>query len=339
MAHFVSLEKFVPSPEDDVEFLYADASGAAQLGLWGFRDGNTVCTVRVVSGPGTATAKELRGSMVQVWAFRGLTTASRIQAFSGNRPFTGVLEVRNASRAATLGEQNQALLGGDNPAERAFIDNAPVPAVALTKGIGDYAHAPKMGRIRGLAVHITAGLGAANGFKDTFETRQASTHFVIDRGGDIVQYVAASIKAQAQGPGNSHFLSVELVGLGNNSGACQEMTPAQLRTLRQLWGWVRDQHPSVPNRLAWAYSGTGKALSTALTTLYRDMARALSNLHYCNGDSDSIPTCIDSWGLSCHYWLDNAAKPCPGIAIMGQLPQVLGYPRVRVTGDEKFVLG
>ena len=339
MAHFVSLEQYVPSPDDDVEFLYAAADGSAQIGLWGFRDGNTVCTVRVVAGPGRATAKELRGSRVQVWAFGGLTAASRIQAFSGNRPFTGVLEVRTAPRMATLGAQNQALLAGDNPAERAFVGGAPVPAVALTKGIGDYAHAPKMGTIRGLAVHITAGLGAANRFKDVFEARGASTHFVIDRGGDLAQYVAASIKAQAQGPGNAHFLSVELVGLGHNSGACQAMTEAQLRALRGLWGWVRDQHPSVPNRLAWAYSGTGKPLSTALVALYRDMARALADLHYCTGDSDSIATCIDSWGLSCHYWLDNAAKPCPGIAIMGQLPQVLGQARVRVTGDEKFVLG
>lgn len=338
MAHFVSLERAVPLSEDDVEFLYAAANGTAQIGLWGFKDGNTVCTVRVISGPGTATAKEQRGSLVQVWAFSGLTTASRIQAFSGNRPFTGVLEVRNAPQAATLGEQNQALLSGGNPAERAFIGNAPVPAVALTKGIGDFANAPKMGMIRGLAVHITAGLGAANSFKNTFETANASTHFVIDRSGNIVQYVAASIKAQAQGPGNSHFLSVEMVGLGNNTGACQEMTTVQLSRLRELWEWVRGQHTSVPNRLAWTYSGMGKMLSPALTTLYRDMAHKLSDLHYCNGNSDTIATCIDSWGLSCHYWLDNAVKPCPGIAIMGQLPQVLGYPRVRVTGDEKFIL-
>ncbi|HCB13067.1 MAG TPA: hypothetical protein DEP36_05795 [Gammaproteobacteria bacterium] len=337
MAHFVSLERYIPLPEDDVEFVYAAANGTAQLGLWGFKDGNIVCTVRVISGPGIAIAKEQRGS-VQVWSFRGLTTASRIQAFSGNRPFTGVLEVREVPQTATLGEQNKALLSSNNPAERAFIGSAPVPAVALMRGIGDYAYAPKMGMIRGLAVHITAGAGAANSLKNTFESRQASAHFVIDRGGDIVQYVAASIKAQAQGPGNSHFLSVEMVGIGDNSGACQEMTEAQLHKLRQLWAWVREQHTSVPNRLAWAYSGMSKGLSNTLTKLYRDMANALSDLHYCNGNSDSISACIDSWGLSCHYWLDNAAKPCPGIAIMGQLPQVLGYPRVRVTGDEKFIL-
>jgi hypothetical protein len=338
MAHFVSLEKYVPSPEDDVKYLYAAPNGTAQIGLWGFKDGSTVCTVQVISGPGTATARELRGSLVQVWGFSGLTSTSRIQAFSGVRPFTGELEVRLAPPAASLGDQNKALLSGNNPAERAFIGQALVPAVPLEAGIGDYRNAPKMGTVRGLAVHITGGLGAANGFKTHFETNGISTHFVIDRGGNIVQYVAASIKSQAQGPGNGHFLSVEMVGSGVSNGACQEMTGAQMSKLRELWGWVRLQHPAVPNRLAWAYSGMAKPLSTFLTPLYRDMAYALSDLHYCNGNSESIPACIDSWGLSCHYWLDTYAKPCPGIAIMGQLPEVLGYSRVRVKGDEKFTL-
>jgi hypothetical protein len=193
--------------------------------------------------------------------------------------------------------------------------------------------------IRGLSVHVTGGLAAANAWKGTFESRGASAHFVIDRDGDIVQYVAASIKAQAQGPGNSHFLSVEMVGLGDNSGACQAMTEPQLNKLRELWGWVREQHKGVPNRLAWSYSGSGKALSNALTPLFREMAKQLAGMPYCNGHSESIATCIDSWGLSCHFWLDNAVKPCPGIGIIGQLPQVLGHPRVRVAGDEKFVLG
>jgi hypothetical protein len=338
MAHFVSLERYVPLPEDDIEYLYAAGNGTARAGLWGFKDGTTACTVKVVAGPGTATGKELRGTAVQVWEFTGLTAASRIQAFSGDRPFTGVLEVRIAPAASTLADQNATLLSGNDPAERAFIQGSPVPAVPLTSAIGDYAHAPKMGMIRGLAVHITGGIAAANAWKGTFETRQASAHFVIDRDGDIVQYVAASIKAQAQGPGNSHFLSVELVGIGNNIGACQTMSEAQLNKLRQLWGWVREQHKGVPNRLAWSYSGSGKALSNALTPLYSAMAKKLAELPFCNGHSDSISTCIDSWGLSCHYWLDNAVKPCPGIGVIGQLPQVLGYARVRVDGDEKFIL-
>jgi len=79
-------------------------------------------------------------------------------------------------------------------------------------------------------------------------------------------------------------------------------------------------------------------LSTKLTPLYREMARSLTAAGCCNGNSESIPTCIDSGGLSCHYWLDNAPKPCPGIGIMGQLPQVVGLPRVRVAGDEEFIL-
>lgn len=346
MAHFVSLGNALPLPEDDVEFLYATSTGVAQIGLWGFWDGNTRCTVRVIAGPGTATAGEQRGTNVQVWRFTGLSNTSKIQAFSGDRPFTGVLEVRVSSAASSLAQENSLLLNGSNPSERAFIGGAFVPTVPLTDthSFGVNMSAPKMESIRGLAVHITAGPGSANGFANTFAANRSSAHFVIDRSGVIAQYVAASIKAQAQGVlANPHFLSVEMVGVGQdvhgpNPGACQEMTGAQLSKLRELWAWVRAQHPSVPNRLAWAYSGSAKRLSAVLTPLYQDMAKALADLHYCNGAIDSVPACVDSWGLSCHYWLDTAAKPCPGLGIMGQLPEILGYPRVRVTGDAPFVL-
>jgi hypothetical protein len=267
-----------------------------------------------------------------------LTAASRIQGFSGSRPFTGVLEVRIGAAATSLGDENKALLSGSDPKERAFLGGAFVPAVPLEKSIGDWANAPKMETVRGLAVHMTGDLTPANGWKKQWEDAGTSAHFMIGRSGDIYQYTAASIKAQAEGPGNGHFLSVELVGLGNRAGACQEMTDAQLSKLRELWGWVRSQHPSVPNRLARAYSGTAKPLATALTPLYVEMAHKLSSLSYCDGESVSIPACIDSYGLSCHYWLDNAAKPCPGIGIIGQMPQVVGLSRVRVTGDAAYIL-
>ncbi len=337
MAHFVALRVYVPPPEDDIEFLYAASDGTATAGLWGCKEGTTVLTVRVVAGPGAAKPMEFRGAIVQAWSFTGLTAASRVQAFSGSRPMTAVLEVR-MSPGGNLAGQNKALLEGSDPAERAMIDGQLVAILPLEAAIGDYVMAPKMETIRGLAVHITGGLGAADGFKATFESRGASAHFVIDRAGDICQYVAASINAQAQGPGNAHFLSVEMVGSATNRGACQEMTEQQLGKLRALWGWVRRQHQGVPNRLGWAYSGSGKFLSSALTPLYQEMARTLATSGYCNNHSDSIPACIDSWGLTCHYWLDNAPKPCPGIGMMGQLTQVLGWPRVRVKGDEDFVL-
>jgi len=345
MANFVSLQNAIPDSEDDVEFLYAAADGTARVGLWGFKDGSSNATVRVIAGPGTATFAGLATSAVQVWTFSGLTAASRIQAFSGIRPFTEVLEVRMAGPAGTLGSQNIALLGGSDPAERASIGGNFVPTVPLQRAIGDNAAAPKMGTIRGLSVHVTTGANAPNSLKNDWEQRGASAHFAIGRGGDIYQYVAASIKAQAQGAGNTHFLSVELVGLGHNDGSCQEMTALQLITLRQLWVWVRSQHPRVPNRLARAYSGMGKPLSTKLTPLFRDMALSLSAMPYCAGDSNFVHECIESMGLSCHYWLDTGiyggklvAKPCPGIGIIGQLPEVIAQPRVRVAGDAAFIL-
>jgi len=339
MAHFVSLRANVPSPEDDIDAVDASPDGSAMVGLWGMMDGAIECEVKVVSGPGVATKKDKRGSAVRVWALQKLTAQSKLQAFSGVRPFTEVLPVRITPASASLAEQNKALLEGGNPEERAVIDGAAVPIVPLSKGIGDYRHAPKMERVRGLAVHITAGMTAADGYKETFESRDASTHFVIGRDGKIVQYVATSIRAQAQGPGNGHFLSVEMVGGASNSGACQAMTETQLRSLRSLWAWVRERHPGVPNKIARTYSGTDKdSISPKLASLYRDLALQLAATTFCAGHSPSIAACIDSWGLSCHYWLDNALKPCPGIAIMGQLSQVVGQPRMRVDGDEKFIL-
>ncbi len=337
MAHFVSLQRNPPSPEDDIDVLFADAAGNARAGLWGFMDGSTACTVKI-TGPGSATPGMKYGNTTQVWTFTGLTAASRIQGFSGTRPFTGVLEVHIGAAGASLGEQNKALLAGSDPDERARVAGAFVPAVPLEKAIGDYHYAPKMGTVRGLAVHITAGGGAADSLKKTFEDRGASTHFVIDRAGSIVQYVAASIRAQAQGPGNGHFLSVEMVGVGAASGACQTMTGPQLTTLRGLWGWVRERHSGVPNKLARAFAGR-KALGTELAEVYVKLAHALGSSPVGSGVSDSIAACIDSYGLSCHYWLDTAVKPCPGVGIMGQLPQVLGQPdRVAVAGDGKYIL-
>jgi hypothetical protein len=100
-------------------------------------------------------------------------------------------------------------------------------------------------------------------------------------------------------------------------------------------GSREDKAEGVRAALGWTRQSL---IPLVVTPLYRDMAKSLSAANYCNGDSDSISTCIDSGGLSCHYWLDNAAKPCPGIGIIGQLPQVIGYPRVRVAGDAEFIL-
>lgn len=338
MAHFVSLQRNPPSPEDDIKVLLADSAGNAQAGLWGFMDGSTACEAKVIAGPGVAKPGIKHGLTTQAWSFTGLNNASRIQAFSGTRPFTGVLEVRLGKAGATLADQNAALLAGSDPAERAQLNGGFVKAVPLTSKIGEYAHAPKMGTLRGLAVHITAGPGTADGFRNTFETGSGSTHFVIDRSGDIAQYVAASIRAHAQGPGNGHFLSVEMVGIAKNDGSAQMMTLAQLNRLRELWAWVRSLNGTIPPRLAYAFAGK-KAVGTALADAMERMAYAVSGTPMGSGVSNSIATCIDSYGLSCHYWLDNAHKPCPGIGIMGQLPQVLGHPtRVAVSGDEKLIL-
>src|SRR5580698_244879 len=163
MANFVSLRDYIPDSEDDIEFIYAAPNGAAKVGLWGILDGATEATVQVVTGPGTATSAELRGSRVRVWSFTGLTAASRVQAFFGIRPCTGVLEVRLSAAGATVGDQNKALLAGSDPTERASVGGALVTAIPLEKSIGVNPSSPKMGTVRGLSVHLTGSSGAANG--------------------------------------------------------------------------------------------------------------------------------------------------------------------------------
>jgi len=338
MAHFVSLQRNPPSPEDDIKVLNADSAGKAQAGLWGFMNGNVACEVKVIAGPGSATPGIKYGLTTQVWSFSGLTNASQIRGFSGTTPFTGVLEVHLGAAGATLADQNAALLAGSDPTERARLGGGFVKPVPLTSKIGEYAHAPKIGTLRGLAVHITTGLGAADGFRGIFENGSGSTHFVIDRSGDIAQYVAASIRAHAQGPGNGHFLSVEMVGLAKNDGSCQLMNQPQLDRLRELWTWVRSLNGAIPPKLAYAFAGT-KGVGPALDKAFESMAYAVSGTTVGSGVSSSTANCVDSYGLSCHYWLDNAVKPCPGIGIMGQLPQVLGHPaRVEVPGDKKWII-
>ena len=80
MAHFVSLQRNPPSPEDDINILFADAGGNAQAGLWCFMDGSTACTVKV-TGPGTATPVPIR--MVRVAWAASASTAQQFERMIG----------------------------------------------------------------------------------------------------------------------------------------------------------------------------------------------------------------------------------------------------------------
>ena len=68
------------------------------------------------------------------------------------------------------------------------------------------------------------------------------------------------------------------------------------------------------------------------------MAKEFEDRGFSKPGAATINECVASCGLSCHYWLATHVKPCPGAAIMGELPQVLGLERVRVAGDEDFIM-
>jgi hypothetical protein len=341
MAHFVALVRYPPSPEDDIDVIRIDKAGNAKVGLWGFMDGATECVVKI-TGPGTATPGKQYGKTTQEWTLSGLSDVSLVQAYSGMRPFTGIMKVAKESQEGSLKERNKGRLESESETDRAKINGAYVEAIPLEKGFGNskVLAATGMRAIHGLAVHITAGSGKAAGGKANFEARNASTHFIIDRSGAICQYVACSIMAHAQGPGNPHFLSVEMVGSASGA-SCQSLTDAQIGTGRALWGWVRSAYPGVPNKLARAFKGKkdGGIMGYGADKLYNQMAEKLGDSPLGSGTADSIAECINSMGLSCHWWLDNTVKSCPGIGIMGQLPQILGCAdRIAVEGDSKLML-
>lgn len=337
MAHFVGIYSGLPDPDlDALSELAVDAAGNGRVGLWGYIDTSTgkACDVRVVSGRGqVATAGKL-GGQVMSFSLAGVADGAQIQAFSGNRPFTAPLTVRR-SEGPTLAAVNASRLASGNPQHVAHVDGRPVRTLALSKGFGGYQAIHQMAEVNGLAVHITGGLLSLQGAKTTAESSGASAHFTIDRDGNIAQHVALTLMANAQGPGNKNYISVEMVGKGTNTGACQLMSTRQLATLGKLWEFIYVNFPNPPWQLATVYGGDKSALtSPKVGRVSRAMAAELVSRGRAPAMATSVNECIASRGLSCHFWLDMAKKPCPGVGIMGQLPQVLGYDEVRVAGDE-----
>lgn len=337
MAHFVGIYSGIPNPDlDALSELYVDAAGNGRVGLWGYIDTarGKACEVRVVGGKGTVSPGGKLGDRVLTFALAGMGDGAQIQAFSGARPFTAPLTCRR-SEGGSLADQNLSRLASGDPAHVAYIDGRPVKTLALTKGFGGFKTINQLAEVNGLAVHITGGLLSLQGAKVTAESSGASAHFTIDREGNIAQYVALTLMANAQGPGNKNYLSVEMVGVGTNTGACQLMSSKQLATLAKLWEFVYVHFPNPPWRLSTVFGGDKSALTSPLVgRVSKAMAEELVAQGAALAAASSVNECIASRGLSCHFWLDMARKPCPGVGIMGQLPQVLGYDEVRVKGDE-----
>lgn len=337
MAHFVSLIRAIPDPDlDALEVLYLSPEGTGRVGLWGFVDtsSNTVCTIRVSDGSGTVRSAEKRGSRVLVFDLSRVNDGATIQAFSGGRPFSEKIPVVRRGSAA-LGTENSTILRGGDAKNVCQIGGKPVKVLPLATGFGNFKHFPQMSAVHGLAVHITTGGSESlESLKTSFETG-ASTHFAIDREGRIAQYIAASFQSQGHGEGNTNWLGVEIVGKAVRAQA-QTMTDKQLTTLRSLWTWVYITFPLPPWSLAAPYTGT-KQVGT-IAKHYQNMAQEFESRGYSKPGGTTINECVASCGLSCHYWVASHVKPCPGAGIMSQLPQVLGWEQVRITGDEAFMM-
>ncbi len=337
MAHFVSLIRAVPDPDlDALEVLYLSPEGMGRIGLWGFLDTatNTVCTVKVSDGSGKVKAAEKKGTRVLVFDLSGVNDGTTIQAYSGNRPFTAKLPVVRRGSAA-LGAENSKILKGGDAQNVCQIGGKPVKILPLAKGFGNFKHFPQMSAVHGLAVHITTGGNESlEGLKASFENG-ASTHFAIDREGRIAQYIAASFQSQGHGEGNTNWFGVEIVGKAVGAKA-QTMTDKQLVTLRELWHWVYLAFPKPTWNLAAPYTGT-KQVGT-IAKHYQNMAQEFESRGYSKPGGATINECIASTGISCHYWVASHVKPCPGAGIMSQLPQILGWSQLRITGDEAFMM-
>jgi hypothetical protein len=340
MTHFVGIYTGNPDPDlDALTELYVDNAGNGRVGLWGYKDpAGVICDVKVVSGSGRVTGSANLTGLVRAFELAGLTEGAQIQGFLGLRPFTAPLVVHRSERG-DLGARNAARLASGDPRHVAYIDGAPVKTFPLNGGFGGFVTVQQMAEVNGLAVHITGGLISLAAQKFNAESRGASTHFTIDRDGNIAQYVAMSFMANAQGPGNRNYLSVEMVGRGEPNGACQKMTDKQINTLQKLYNFVYLQFPNPTWSLSSVYVGNKGALMGPGAA---KPAQLISEGFVSRGDSStgvlSVNEVAASRGLSCHYWLEMAAKPCPGAGIMGQLPQILGNPELRVPADAAYIL-
>jgi N-acetylmuramoyl-L-alanine amidase-like protein len=179
----------------------------------------------------------------------------------------------------------------------------------------------RMGFIHGLAVHTTAGLNNyLQDYRKFWDDKGTSAHFVINRSGQIAQYVALSYQAWAQGPGNPFWISVEIVNAPDHFGKGAPMLEPQLKATALLFNWLSKRY-GFPLVLAAPYLDAQKNLGNVYTD-YQALAQGLSDA---NRDCGSTtPTgCIFSRGLSCHQWLQPNVKPCPGYEIIDQLPEIV----------------
>ncbi len=180
---------------------------------------------------------------------------------------------------------------------------------------------PIASRVRGLAIHVTAGEGNAEQVvKNTWKTTGVAAHFIIERSGAIVQCMALSLTGEAQGgPGdpNPHWLSMEFVCAMNNWGTDGYITGSQIRSCNRLLLDMSKRF-SFPPRLASPFiQDEGD---------YGKLARALAKANGVAG-SNTREEAGRSTGLSCHRWL-GPGHACPGLVGLRVMPDILNTARI-----------
>jgi len=100
--------------------------------------------------------------------------------------------------------------------------------------------------IKGLIVHITDGNSLLSSLKTTWETRAASAHFAVDKGGTIAQYIPLSQRSWAVDGWkvDNLWYSVENVAVLGAS-----LTDMQIRMCGYLLAWLNGEY-QVPLRVA-----------------------------------------------------------------------------------------
>lgn len=116
-------------------------------------------------------------------------------------------------------------------------------------------------QIKGLVIHITAGNILLPNLKSTWETRWASAHFAVDKGGTMAQYVPLSKRAWAVDGStiDNHWYSVENVAVLGDS-----LTDMQIRMCGYLLAWLAGEY-QVPMKLADSPSSSGLSYHAMFT--------------------------------------------------------------------------
>ncbi len=177
---------------------------------------------------------------------------------------------------------------------------------------------PRMGAVRGAAIHITDGHGLLKYHKADWDRTRRSAHFVIDRAGYIAQYVALDQQAWAQGPANPNWISIEMTGKATLTGG-DAMSEEQIKWGAVLLRELRTRF-SFPLEVATPFVGASPKMGPGISTLFEEQSRDIGFM--VGSFAKTRQEAANSTGISCHLWLEEKLGNCPGLPMLKQLPRL-----------------